>query len=39
MWHVWCIEEVPRDLRWRDLRDRGPLENSDIDGRIILKGL
>jgi len=37
MWHVWCREEAPRGLRWRALRDRGHLENPDIDGRIILK--
>jgi hypothetical protein len=39
MWHALCREEVPRGFCWGDLRDRGHLENSDIDGKIVLKGL
>jgi len=35
-WHVWRQERAYRFL-WRSLRERDPLEDLDVDGRMILK--
>jgi hypothetical protein len=37
MWHAWETEEVHTGFLWTDLRERNHLEDSDVDGRIILK--
>ena len=37
MWHVWGIEEVHIGLWWENPRERGNLEDPDVDGRIIVK--
>jgi hypothetical protein len=37
MWHVWGREEVYTELWWGNLRGEDHLENTGVDGRIILK--
>ena len=37
MWHVWGRTEVCSGFWWGNLRERNHLEDSGIDGRIILK--
>jgi len=38
MWHVWRQEKTYRFL-WGSLKERDPLEDLDVDGRIILEGI
>ena len=37
MWHVWGTGEVCAGFWWRDLMDKGHLEDIGVDGMIILK--
>jgi hypothetical protein len=37
MWHVWGKGEVHTGLWWGNLREGDHLEDTDVDGRIILK--
>jgi len=39
MWHAWETGEVYTRFRWGDLLERDYLEDSGIDGRIILKSI
>jgi len=36
MWHMWKTGHVCRGFWWRDMRERGHLEDIRVDGRIIL---
>jgi hypothetical protein len=37
MWHVQGREEVHRGFWWGNLRERDHVENSTLDGKIILR--
>jgi hypothetical protein len=37
MWHVWRRGEVLTGFWWGSMRGRDQLEDTDADGRIILK--
>jgi hypothetical protein len=37
MWHVWSGEEVHTGFWWGILREGHNLEDTGVDGRIILK--
>jgi len=37
MWHVWEKGEMHTGFWWRNLSERGHLENLGLDGRIMLK--
>jgi hypothetical protein len=36
MWHIWWRGEVHSGFWWGNLTERDPLEDSGVDGRIIL---
>jgi hypothetical protein len=37
MWHVWWRTEMLTGFRWGSMSGRDQLEDTDADGRIILK--
>jgi hypothetical protein len=37
MWHVWDTEKVHTGFWWGDLRERDPLKDHGLGGRIILR--
>jgi hypothetical protein len=37
MRQVWATGNVHTEVWWGDLREKGHLEDQDVDGRIILK--
>jgi len=37
MWYVWGTSKVRTGFGWGDLMETGHLENTGLDGRIILK--
>jgi hypothetical protein len=37
MWYVWGRKEVHAGFWWGNLRERDHLEDTGVDGRIILK--
>jgi hypothetical protein len=39
MWHIWETGEVQTGFWWGDVMDRHHLEDVDLDGMIILKGI
>ena len=37
MWYVWGRGEAYTGFWWENLRERDPMEDAGIDGRIILR--
>jgi hypothetical protein len=35
MWHVWGKDKYVQDLWWGNLKDRGHLEDLDVDGIVM----
>jgi hypothetical protein len=39
MWHVWGRSEMNTGFRWGILKEKDCVENLEVDGRIILRGI
>jgi hypothetical protein len=39
MWHIWGRGEVHTGFWWKTVKERGHLEDVDIDVRIMWKGI
>jgi len=37
MWHVWGTGDVQTEFWWRNMTERGHLEDLGVDGKIMLK--